>query len=174
MSAAVLIARLILGLGVASHGAQKLFGWFGGHGPAGTGAFMESLGFRPGAFFAVAAGLGELAGGILLAAGFLGGLGPALVIMVMLVAIVTVHLRNGFFASNNGIELPAMVIAGALALDFGGMGRYTVDRLLGPDIFTFGSIRLYLIAGAVIVALLTLAARHRDVLPQQTAKPSST
>lgn len=172
MSTAVLIARLIIGLGVAAHGAQKLFGWFGGYGAAGTGSFMESLGFRPGVLFAVAAGIGELAGGLLLAAGFLGGLGPALVILVMLVAIVTVHLDNGYFASNNGIELPAMVIAGTLALDFAGMGRFTLDRLVGPTVFTFGTIRLYLIGAAVVAALLTLALRHRS--PQQTAKPSST
>jgi putative oxidoreductase len=172
VSTAVLIARLLIGLGVSAHGAQKLFGWFGGYGPTGTGTFMESLGFRPGAFFAVAAGLGEFIGGLLLAAGFLGGLGPALVILVMLVAIVTVHLHNGYFATNNGIELPTMIIAGTLALDFGGMGRFTLDRVFGPTIFTFGSIRLYMIAGAVAVALLTLALRHRA--PQQTAKPSST
>ena len=172
MGAAVLIARLILGLGVASHGAQKLFGWFGGGGPAGTGAFMESLGFRPGIFYAVAAGLGEFIGGLLLAAGYLGGLGPALVITVMLVAIVTVHLHKGFYASQGGWELPAMVIAGALAIDFGGAGRYTLDRIAGPDIFTFGNIRVYLIVGALIVALLTLASRRRS--PEQTAKPSST
>lgn len=173
MSAAVLIARLILGLGVASHGAQKLFGWFGGPGPAGTGRFMEGLGFRPGVLFAVLAGCGELAGGLLLALGSLGGLGPALVILVMLVAIVTVHIDKGFYASGGGWELPAMVIAGALALDFGGMGSYTLDRITGPDIFTFGHVRLYLIAAAVLLALLTLASR-RKTAPQQTAKPSST
>lgn len=171
MSLAVLIARLIIGLGVAAHGAQKLFGWFGGYGPAGTGSFMETLGFRPGVIFAIAAGVGELAGGLLLAAGFLGGLGPSLVILVMLVAIVTVHLNNGFFASNNGIELPSMVIAGALALDFAGMGRYTLDHVVGPSVFTFGTVRLYMLAAAVVIALLTLALRRRA--PQQTAKPSS-
>ncbi|HEY8370791.1 MAG TPA: DoxX family membrane protein, partial [Thermodesulfobacteriota bacterium] len=63
MDAALLIARLILGLGLAAHGAQKLFGWFGGYGIKGTGGFMETLGFRPGALFAVAAGLGEVGGG---------------------------------------------------------------------------------------------------------------
>ncbi len=172
MSAAVLIARLIIGLGVAAHGAQKLFGWFGGYGPSGTGKFMESLGFYPGVVFAVAAGLGEFIGGLLLALGLLGGLGPALVILVMLVAIITVHLNKGFFSSNGGWELPAMVIGGALALDFGGMGRFTLDRVIGPGIFTFGSIRVYMIAAAVVLALLTLLARRRPA--QQTIKPSST
>lgn len=172
MSSAVLIARLILGLGVAAHGAQKLFGWFGGYGPAGTGKFMESLGFYPGVMFAVLAGLGELVGGILVVLGLLGGLGPALVILVMLVAIVTVHLDKGYFSSNGGWELPAMVIAGALAIDFAGMGRYTLDRMIGPTLFTFGTIRVYLIAAAIVLALLTLLVRRRPA--EQTIKPSST
>jgi putative oxidoreductase len=72
MDAGILIARLIVGLAIAAHGAQKLFGWFGGHGLKGTAGFFESLGFRPGIFFALAAGLGELGGGLLTAAGFLG------------------------------------------------------------------------------------------------------
>ena len=68
MDAGLLIARLIVGLGLAAHGTQKLFGWFGGHGLTGTGGFFESLGFRPGVLFALAAGLGELGGGLLTAA----------------------------------------------------------------------------------------------------------
>jgi len=91
---------------------------------------------------------------------------------MLLVAVVTVHLDKGFFNANGGWELPAMVIAGALAIDFGGMGKYTLDHLIGPTVFTAGSVRLYLIAGAVVLALLTLAARRKA--PQQTAKPSST
>ncbi|HJR53007.1 MAG TPA: DoxX family membrane protein, partial [Gemmatimonadota bacterium] len=94
MSAALLILRLVLGLGLAAHGAQKLFGWFGGHGLAGTGGFFEGLGFRPGKAFAVLAGLGEFGGGILLALGLGGPLGPAVVVLVMLVAIGSVHLEN--------------------------------------------------------------------------------
>src|SRR5690242_16864534 len=76
MDAGLLIARLIVGFGLSAHGAQKLFGWFGGHGLKGTGGFFESLGFRPGVLFALAAGLGELGGGLFTAAGFLGPLGP--------------------------------------------------------------------------------------------------
>ena len=111
MSIALLIARLILGLGLAAHGAQKLFGWFGGHGPKGTGDFFEGVGWRPGVLFAVAAGLGEVGGGLLLALGFLGGIGPGVMILVMLTAIVTVHLGKGFFILN-GWELPGLYIAG--------------------------------------------------------------
>ena len=116
MSAALLIARLYFGLGLASHGTQKLFGWFGGHGLEATSGFFDQLGFRPGRLFAAAASLGEITGGLLVALGLLGPVGPALALLVMIVAAATVHFRNGFFAMNNGIELPLLYGAGALVL----------------------------------------------------------
>ena len=78
MDAGLVVARVVLGLLMASHGAQKLFGWFGGYGIAGTGGFLESLGFRPGRLFARTAGLGEFGGGLLVALGLFGPVGPAL------------------------------------------------------------------------------------------------
>ena len=78
VSIGLLIGRLVVGLLMAAHGAQKLFGWFGGHGLEGTGRFFGSLGFRPGRRFATLAGLGELASGLLIALGFLGPVGPAI------------------------------------------------------------------------------------------------
>src|SRR5579862_446792 len=107
MDIALLVVRLI-GLGFAAHGAQKLFGWFGGYGIAGTGGFFESLGFRPGRLFAAAAALSEVIGGLLIALGLLGPVGPALVLAVMIVAAVSVHWHNGLFATANGIELPLL------------------------------------------------------------------
>src|SRR5258706_10280421 len=104
----LLLARLLLGLGMAAHGAQKLSGWFGGYGLAGTGAFLEKLGFRPGRAFALAASLGEVGGGVLTALGLMGPAGPALMILVMIVAMVVVHLPGGFFAASNGIEIPLL------------------------------------------------------------------
>lgn len=127
----LLIVRLILGLGFAAHGAQKLFGWFGGYGVAGTGGFLESIGFKPGRLFATAAGLAEFAGGLLLAIGLGGPIGPALIIAAMLVAIVTVHFRNGFFATNNGIELPLLYLLFATAYAFAGYGALSIDSALG-------------------------------------------
>ena len=108
LSTGLLVARLVLGLLLAAHGSQKLFGWFGGHGLAGTGGFLESLGFHPGRTFALAAGLAEVGGGLLLALGFLGPIGPALVVSVMLVAALTVHRSGGLFAMTNGVELPLL------------------------------------------------------------------
>src|ERR1041384_2479683 len=108
MNEALLLLRLVFGVVLAAHGAQKLFGWFGGYGIAGTGGFMESLGFRPGRLFATAAGFGEFASGVLIALGFLGPIGPALMLSVMIVAAVSVHLKGGLFAQNSGIEVPLL------------------------------------------------------------------
>ena len=131
MALGLLIARLILGLGLAGHGAQKLFGLFGGYGISGTGGFMESLGWKPGHLFAIAAGIGELGGGLLTALGFLSPLGPALIVLVMVAASLSVHLAKGFWSANGGYELPAMNIAGALAIGFCGPGAYSLDAGFG-------------------------------------------
>src|SRR5216117_2865677 len=90
MDTALLIGRLFFGLGIAAHGAQKLFGWFGGYGLAGTGGFLEQLGFHPGKRAAFMAGFAETAGGVLLALGAATPLAATLIVGVMLVAIVTV------------------------------------------------------------------------------------
>lgn len=160
MDIALLIARLIIGLGLAAHGSQKLFGWFGGYGIKGTGGWLESIGFRPGPLFAAASGLGEFGGGLLVALGLFGAVGPALIVMVMLVAILTVHIKNGFFQSNNGMELTLVNIAGALLIAFGGAGGYSLDALFGITLFAGAKIAWILMAIAIILALLNLAARR--------------
>src|SRR5215218_10580670 len=87
----LLVGRLVLGLLMAAHGSQKLFGWFGGYGLNATGEFFVQLGFRPGRLFALAASVGEVASGLLVALGVLGPIGPALMLSVMIVAAVSVH-----------------------------------------------------------------------------------
>ena len=133
LSLGILIARLVLGLLMAAHGSQKLFGWFGGYGLAGTGGFFESLGFRPGRLFATVAALTELGGGLLTALGFLGPVGPALMLSVMIVAAVTVHLPHGVFAASNGVEVPLLYGVGAVALALTGPGLFSLDALVGLD-----------------------------------------
>jgi putative oxidoreductase len=157
---AFLIIRLILGLGLAAHGAQKLFGWFGGHGLSGTGGFFEQLGFRPGKAFAFAAGCGELLGGLLTALGLGGALGPVLVVLVMLVAIGSVHVSKGFFVANGGWELNAMYVAAALGVAFAGAGPYSLDAALGLSVLTDPVQVCYALAAAVVLAALNLLARR--------------
>ena len=145
---------------MAAHGSQKLFGWFGGHGLAGTGGYFESLGFRPGRTFALAAGLAEFAGGLLLALGFLGPVGPALIVSVMLVAALTVHWSNGLFAMNNGIEVPLLYAAGAIALALTGPGAYSLDALLGLESLWAPSLAWAAIAAGIVGGLANVLVRN--------------
>jgi len=131
MNAGLLLARVVFGLLMASHGAQKLLGWFGGYGLVGTGGFFEGLGFRPGRAFAAAAATAEVTSGLLVAAGFLGPIGPALMIAVMIVAAISVHWVNGVFATRNGIELPLAYGTAAAALALTGYGHYSLDYAFG-------------------------------------------
>jgi putative oxidoreductase len=160
MDAGLLVTRLVFGLLMAAHGSQKLFGWFGGYGLTAVGGFFESLGFRPGRFFAATAAATEIVGGVLVAAGLLGPIGPALVLAVMIVAAVTVHLQHGLFAANNGIEVPLLYAAAVVALALSGYGAYSLDSALGVEsVWTPTLIWSVLIAGAVGGAL-NLAVRR--------------
>jgi putative oxidoreductase len=131
LSVGLLVVRLVVGLLMAAHGSQKLFGWFGGHGIAGTGMFLESIGFRPGRLFAGVAASTEVVSGLLVALGFLGPVGPALMLSVMIVAAVSVHWKNGLFATSNGIELALFYGTVAFGLALIGFGSYSLDALLG-------------------------------------------
>ena len=159
MDAGLLVARLVLGALIAAHGAQKLFGWFGGYGLTGTGTFLEALGFRPGRVFALAAALSEVGGGALVALGFLGPIGPALMLSVMIVAAVTVHWHNGLFAMNNGIELPLLYAAGAAALCLTGPGGYSLDTLFGLTSVWSPGLGWLALALGVLGAVANLMAR---------------
>jgi putative oxidoreductase len=165
VSIGLLLLRLVVGLAMAAHGSQKLFGWFGGHGLAGTGGFFEMLGFKPGRMFALAAGATETLSGVLLAAGFLGPIGPALMLSVMIVAALTVHWKNGYFATSNGIELPVMFGVAAIALAFTGYGQFSIDALTGLDtVFTPREVVFALVAG-VIGAVVNLSVRRPQAAP---------
>lgn len=162
LAGGLLVARLAIGLAMAAHGSQKLFGWFGGYGLDGTGGFFESLGFRPGRFFALAAGSSELAAGLLTATGLLGPIGPALMVMTMLVAIATVHAANGFFAGSNGIEVPFLYAVVAVALALTGPGAFSLDALFGIDGLGGPAVAVTALALAVVAALVNLTLRHHE------------
>lgn len=161
MDLALLLVRLILGLGIAAHGAQKLFGWFGGPGLAGAGGFVEQAGYRPGRLFALAGSLGEFLGGALLVLGLFGALGPAMVVSVMLTAILTFHIANGFFTSKNGWELAALYVAGAIALAFAGFGAYSLDAVWHLGILTAPSQAWIALGVAALAAALNQVVRRR-------------
>ncbi|MFD1427584.1 putative oxidoreductase [Kroppenstedtia sanguinis] len=126
MDEGLLIIRLVFGLTMAAHGTQKLFGWFGGQGLKATGQFFESIGIRPGVWMALLGGLGEFVGGLLLASGVWMLVGCALFVVTMLVAIIKVHGKNGYWATGGGIEYNVAIIAVAVGLALTGPGAYTL------------------------------------------------
>jgi len=130
MSYGILFLRLIVGATIAAHGAQKLFGWFGGHGPRGTAGFFGSLGFRPPLAMALMAGLAE-SSGLFFAAGFLTPFAALAMASVMVVAIGSVHWKNGFWAGNGGYEYNLMIWTAAVAVAATGPGRFSIDNALG-------------------------------------------
>ena len=160
VSAGLLVVRLVAGLLVAAHGSQKLLGWFGGHGIAGTGMFFEQLGFRPGRLFATVASVTEIVSGILIAVGLFGPIGPALMLSVMIVAAVSVHWKNGLFAQSNGIELALFYGTVAVALALIGFGSYSLDSVLGLQALYTPALALVALAIAVIGGVANLAARR--------------
>jgi len=162
---ALLIGRLVLGLIMAAHGSQKLFGWFGGHGLHTTGEFFVQLGFRPGRLFATAAAVGEVVSGLLVALGFLGPIGPALMISLMIVAAVSVHWKHGLFAMSNGIELPLLYATGALGLALIGPGIYSLDTALGLTPLWTPKLEWAAIAVGIVGGLANLMVRRR---PEQS------
>lgn len=127
MALGLLIIRLVIGLTMAAHGTQKLFGWFGGYGPKGTGGFFESIGIKPGVLMAVVAGLIELAGGLLFAAGLWTEVGAALIIITMIMAIIKVHGKNGYWVTSNGFEYNLALLVIALGVALIGAGDYSID-----------------------------------------------
>jgi putative oxidoreductase len=131
MSIGLLILRLAVGLTLAAHGSQKLFGSFGGGGIGGTAPFMEQLGFRPARLHAFLAGLSEVVGGLFLAVGLLTPLASAIVVAVMFSAAMSVHAHSGFFAQKGGYEYVFILAASALAVAFTGPGALSVDYLIG-------------------------------------------
>jgi putative oxidoreductase len=123
--------RAMVGGYFFGHGMQKLAGWFGGHGPEGTGQFFESVGLRPGRESAVIAGAAEAAGGSLLVLGLFTPAAVSMLTGVMTNAIRHVHWQNGLWNSDGGIELHAIVVGGLAALADSGPGRYSLDDALG-------------------------------------------
>jgi putative oxidoreductase len=134
MDLALLILRLVVGLLFAGHGAQKLFGVFGGGGLDSTAGTFDSIGLRPGWLHARAAGTAEFAGGLLIALGLFTPFAAAALIGVMIAAILTVHAKNGIWNTNQGYEFNLVMIAAVLALAGAGAGAWSLDNAFGFDL----------------------------------------
>jgi len=169
MDVALLVLRVVVGLYLFGHGAQKLFGWFGGHGLAGTAGFLEGAGFRPARFWALNAGLAEAVGGALLLLGFLSPLGSIAIAAAMIVAIATAHLGKGWFGPTGGPEQPLTNIAVAVALAAAGPGRYALDSWLGIALPEPATGLVVGILGLVGVAAALLSRRQRPAEQAQVA-----
>jgi putative oxidoreductase len=165
MNLGLIVLRVVAGLLFAGHGAQKLFGSFGGHGIRGTAGFFESLGLRPGRPHAVLAGGAELFGGLLLAFGLLTPLASALLIAVMTTAIITVHRKNGVWSSDGGYEYNLVLAAIAFAVTAVGPGAWSLDHALSLDLsgtdWALGALGAGLLGGiGAVVSGRLIASRH--------------
>ena len=170
MDIALLLIRLAVGVTVAAHGAQKLFGWFAGHGLLGTAGFLESLGFRPGRPYVWLLGGTELAAGLSLAAGLVTPLAAAGVAGVMLAATAVVHWDKGFFTMDGGYEFPLVLGIAAAAMAFSGAGRWSLDHALGWSLAgeEWGVIAVVLAIGAcaTVTATRSIQVQRRGSQPQ--------
>lgn len=131
---AALILRVPVGLILAAHGAQKLFGWFGGNGLAGTAGWLSSIGIEPGYLMAILAGGAEFFGGLALVLGLLTRPAALVAAFTMLVAIFSVHIGNGLFADNGGYEYALTLMVALVSLAIQGGGYLSIDKVLSEKI----------------------------------------
>jgi putative oxidoreductase len=167
----LLALRVALGGALFAHGAQKLFGWFGGAGLERTGATFERFGFRPGKLNAIAAGLGEAGGGALLAVG-LGTPGASAAVAGTMIVASSMHVDKGFFNGKGGFEYPAVLGWSAAALALAGPGTLSLDHLLGHRL-NRSWMRLALV-GAAVAAVAVIVRRRRTVAGTTAAQLDAT
>lgn len=129
-----LALRVPVGIIFMAHGAQKLFGWFGGYGLEGTGQWMASIGLGPGVLMALLAGSAEFFGGLFILLGLLTRPAAASLAITMLVAIFAVHFENGLFMSNNGYEFGLALLAASVSLTFSGAGKAAIDETIAKKL----------------------------------------
>lgn len=169
-SLALVVLRVAFGLIVAAHGAQKVFGWWGGSGFAGWTGALKSMRVRPALPWAVASAASELLGGIALALGFLTPLVAFGIIATQLVAIAMIHIPQGFWTSKGGYEFNLAIVAAVLAVAIAGPGAYSLDGLFGisfPEPATFIVLAILTIVGTG-AALLTRAPKEATANRTQT------
>lgn len=165
------LARITIGVLFVGHGTQKLFGWFGGGGPEGTGQFFEQAGLKPGRRHAIAAGAAEAGGGLAFALGVATPAAAAAISGVMVTAIKTVHWEKGVWSSAGGYEYNLVLLAGVFSLTENGPGKWSVDGALGRPRWGTGWALAALAAGAAGSAA-ALASAHGNGAGQEAAPES--
>ncbi|HLQ27874.1 MAG TPA: DoxX family protein [Ktedonobacteraceae bacterium] len=168
----LLILRLVAGLTLAAHGAQKLFGWFGGPGFTKMEQGLQTQGFKPAWLWTCLVILGEFGGGLSLAFGFLTPLGAAGASAAMLMAIFKSHWKNGFWNSKRGLEFPLSLLAISVAIGLIGPGSYSLDALFGialPDTLVYG----VLAVAAILVDVIGLIISRPTAAAPAGARPNA-
>jgi putative oxidoreductase len=168
LNTGLLILRLVVGIGLAAHGAQKLFGWWGGPGVRGLHLHLTNMRFRPASLWVAGAVASEIGGGLLLALGLLSPLGSVGVGASMLMAIAAFHWGKGFFGQRGGYETPLLYLVAGATVGLTGPGSYSLDSLFGISLPepVVGVVAAALAVGGVAVAL---AGRRRPVAPAEQA-----
>jgi putative oxidoreductase len=168
------LARVTIGLLFAGHGAQKLFGWFGGGGPSGTAEGFDQMGLRPGRRHALAAGAAETGGGLLFALGAATPAAAAALCSVMVTAIKTVHWEKGIWTMRGGYEYNLVLIAAAIGLTENGPGPWSVDGVLGRPRWGTRWAAVALVAGVAgsAAALSAAAQDEREAEADQPEPPA--
>jgi putative oxidoreductase len=159
---ALLVLRTIMGSLMLGHGAQKLFGWWGGYGLEGTGGWLESLGLRPGKPWTILAGVCEFGGGVLSLLGLTNPLGPLGIMGAMAMATRKAHWGNPIWVTEGGPELPVTNMSIATALMVAGPGKYSLDRALGIRLP-----RWIAPLGLVLIAIIVASAAKMEPPPQE-------
>lgn len=172
---ALLLLRVVAGLTLAAHGAQKLFGWFGGAGLKRILRGFAAQGLRPAWLWVTFALLGEVGGGLSLVFGFLTPLGAAGAFGAMLMATST-HWKKGFFNSKGGLEYPLLLMVVALALGIAGPGGLAIDTLLGIariEVPLFAALALGALVVVVVGILIRRPAAPAVATPAETTMRAS-
>jgi putative oxidoreductase len=175
MNLGLLILRIVVGLLFVGHGAQKLFGIWGGHGLQGTAGFFEAIGLKPGRFHATAAGLMEFVGGALLALGLFTPFAAAALIAVMTAAVISVHFAKGLWSTEGGYEYNLVLASAAFALSAIGAGAWSLDHALSLSdhgvLWAIGALVVGILGGAGAVFSGRLQARSRRT--RATQRPTT-
>jgi putative oxidoreductase len=169
LSITLLVVRVVIGFMLFGHGAQKLFGLFGGYGFKGTAGWLQSIGFKPSWFWTLLAGLGEFFGGILFAFGFLTPLGAMGIFASMLMALIKLHWPNGLWVDKGGYEYPLVLILISLAVALFGPGVYSIDALIGFTLPLPLTIVGFILAAIVVIVGVVISNQGQAQSQQEKA-----